>query len=209
MYEHQLANVAVFSVYIGRKWRGKWFEWTLLSTLSIGVRRKRQRFKYQVKLSFKTASGFLISEKRLMWILQSDRQMIRTWGLSRCAGDAFTFKFAFLIPSWDLYPEQPTLRTAVWIILTLRSTALQAQKRREYKGHASPAHATDVCILIQMYFNCCFIQMIVRVKELSLCVFCRIQSGSYLSTGWFTLILAMDMCKEIHIYGMINDTYCK
>lgn len=43
---------------------------------------------------------------------------------------------------------------------------------------------------------------------LSLCV-CRIQSGSYLSTGWFTLILAMDMCKEIHIYGMINDTYCK
>ncbi|KAI3374703.1 hypothetical protein L3Q82_021274 [Scortum barcoo] len=37
----------------------------------------------------------------------------------------------------------------------------------------------------------------------------KIQSGSYLSTGWFTLILAMDMCKEIHIYGMINDTYCK
>ncbi|KAM4604832.1 alpha-N-acetylgalactosaminide alpha-2,6-sialyltransferase 3 [Polymixia lowei] len=37
----------------------------------------------------------------------------------------------------------------------------------------------------------------------------RIQSGSYLSTGWFTLILAMDMCKEIHIYGMINNTYCK
>lgn len=51
--------------------------------------------------------------------------------------------------------------------------------------------------------------MVVRVKEMSLCVFCRIQSGSYLSTGWFTLILAMDMCKEIHIYGMINDTYCK
>ncbi|KAJ0012059.1 hypothetical protein NQD34_013034 [Periophthalmus magnuspinnatus] len=37
----------------------------------------------------------------------------------------------------------------------------------------------------------------------------RIQSGSYLSTGWFTLILAMDMCKEIHVYGMINHTYCK
>uniref|UniRef100_A0A673GRQ7 Alpha-N-acetylgalactosaminide alpha-2,6-sialyltransferase 3 n=1 Tax=Sinocyclocheilus rhinocerous TaxID=307959 RepID=A0A673GRQ7_9TELE len=37
----------------------------------------------------------------------------------------------------------------------------------------------------------------------------RIQSGSYLSTGWFTLILAMDMCKEIRVYGMINDTYCK
>uniref|UniRef100_A0A673GRT1 Uncharacterized protein n=1 Tax=Sinocyclocheilus rhinocerous TaxID=307959 RepID=A0A673GRT1_9TELE len=36
-----------------------------------------------------------------------------------------------------------------------------------------------------------------------------LKSGSYLSTGWFTLILAMDMCKEIRVYGMINDTYCK
>ncbi|XP_053105796.1 alpha-N-acetylgalactosaminide alpha-2,6-sialyltransferase 3 isoform X2 [Hemicordylus capensis] len=37
----------------------------------------------------------------------------------------------------------------------------------------------------------------------------RVQSGSYLSTGWFTLILAMDACYRIHVYGMINDTYCK
>ncbi|XP_006634827.1 alpha-N-acetylgalactosaminide alpha-2,6-sialyltransferase 3 [Lepisosteus oculatus] len=37
----------------------------------------------------------------------------------------------------------------------------------------------------------------------------RIQSGSYLSTGWFTLILAMDVCREIHVYGMINETYCR
>ncbi|XP_066480681.1 alpha-N-acetylgalactosaminide alpha-2,6-sialyltransferase 3 [Tiliqua scincoides] len=37
----------------------------------------------------------------------------------------------------------------------------------------------------------------------------RIQSGSYLSTGWFTLILAMDACCKIRVYGMINDTYCK
>ncbi|XP_026854167.2 alpha-N-acetylgalactosaminide alpha-2,6-sialyltransferase 3 isoform X1 [Electrophorus electricus] len=37
----------------------------------------------------------------------------------------------------------------------------------------------------------------------------RIQSGSYLSTGWFTLILAMDVCKEIRVYGMINNTYCR
>ncbi|XP_018590154.1 alpha-N-acetylgalactosaminide alpha-2,6-sialyltransferase 3 [Scleropages formosus] len=37
----------------------------------------------------------------------------------------------------------------------------------------------------------------------------RIQSGSYLSTGWFTLILAKDMCKEIRVYGMINNTYCR
>nr|XP_033773148.1 alpha-N-acetylgalactosaminide alpha-2,6-sialyltransferase 3 isoform X2 [Geotrypetes seraphini] len=37
----------------------------------------------------------------------------------------------------------------------------------------------------------------------------RIQSGSFLSTGWFTLILAMDACYGIHVFGMINDTYCK
>ncbi|XP_072505987.1 alpha-N-acetylgalactosaminide alpha-2,6-sialyltransferase 3 isoform X2 [Notamacropus eugenii] len=37
----------------------------------------------------------------------------------------------------------------------------------------------------------------------------RVQSGTYLSTGWFTLILAMDACYGIHVYGMINDTYCK
>ncbi|XP_007528182.2 alpha-N-acetylgalactosaminide alpha-2,6-sialyltransferase 3 isoform X2 [Erinaceus europaeus] len=37
----------------------------------------------------------------------------------------------------------------------------------------------------------------------------RVQSGSYLSTGWFTFILAMDACYSIHVYGMINDTYCK
>ncbi|XP_068958320.1 alpha-N-acetylgalactosaminide alpha-2,6-sialyltransferase 3 [Petaurus breviceps papuanus] len=37
----------------------------------------------------------------------------------------------------------------------------------------------------------------------------RVQSGTYLSTGWFTFILAMDACYGIHVYGMINDTYCK
>uniref|UniRef100_A0A4W3HU88 alpha-N-acetylneuraminyl-2,3-beta-galactosyl-1,3-N-acetylgalactosaminide6-alpha-sialyltransferase n=1 Tax=Callorhinchus milii TaxID=7868 RepID=A0A4W3HU88_CALMI len=36
----------------------------------------------------------------------------------------------------------------------------------------------------------------------------RVQSGSYLSTGWFTLVLAMDVCHKIHIYGMINATHC-
>ncbi|GCC38656.1 alpha-N-acetylgalactosaminide alpha-2,6-sialyltransferase 3 isoform X1 [Chiloscyllium punctatum] len=37
----------------------------------------------------------------------------------------------------------------------------------------------------------------------------RMQSGTYLSTGWFTLLLAMDVCQKIHIFGMINDTYCR
>ncbi|XP_069779039.1 alpha-N-acetylgalactosaminide alpha-2,6-sialyltransferase 3-like [Narcine bancroftii] len=36
----------------------------------------------------------------------------------------------------------------------------------------------------------------------------RVLSGSYLSTGWFTFILAMEACDTIHVYGMINDTYC-
>ncbi|XP_041064533.1 alpha-N-acetylgalactosaminide alpha-2,6-sialyltransferase 3 [Carcharodon carcharias] len=37
----------------------------------------------------------------------------------------------------------------------------------------------------------------------------RVLSGTYLSTGWFTLLLAMDVCHKIHIFGMINDTYCR
>ncbi|XP_067828920.1 alpha-N-acetylgalactosaminide alpha-2,6-sialyltransferase 3-like isoform X3 [Heptranchias perlo] len=37
----------------------------------------------------------------------------------------------------------------------------------------------------------------------------RVLSGSYLSTGWFTFILAMEACSTIHVYGMINDTYCR
>ncbi|XP_069795397.1 alpha-N-acetylgalactosaminide alpha-2,6-sialyltransferase 3 isoform X1 [Narcine bancroftii] len=36
----------------------------------------------------------------------------------------------------------------------------------------------------------------------------RVLSGTYLSTGWFTLVLAMEVCPKIHIFGMINDTYC-
>ncbi|XP_062920787.1 alpha-N-acetylgalactosaminide alpha-2,6-sialyltransferase 3 isoform X1 [Mobula hypostoma] len=36
----------------------------------------------------------------------------------------------------------------------------------------------------------------------------RLLSGTYLSTGWFTLVLAMEVCPKIHIFGMINDAYC-
>ncbi|XP_072346965.1 alpha-N-acetylgalactosaminide alpha-2,6-sialyltransferase 3-like isoform X2 [Scyliorhinus torazame] len=28
------------------------------------------------------------------------------------------------------------------------------------------------------------------------------------STGWFTIILGMEACSRIHVYGMINNTYC-
>ncbi|MGH0155543.1 UNVERIFIED_CONTAM: hypothetical protein FKN15_029808 [Acipenser sinensis] len=36
----------------------------------------------------------------------------------------------------------------------------------------------------------------------------RIKSGSFLSTGFFTMILALGMCDSIQVYGMINDNYC-
>ncbi|XP_071802052.1 alpha-N-acetylgalactosaminide alpha-2,6-sialyltransferase 3-like isoform X1 [Asterias amurensis] len=37
----------------------------------------------------------------------------------------------------------------------------------------------------------------------------RMKSGTHLSTGWFTMLLARNVCDEIHIYGMVNDQYCQ
>ncbi|XP_053939887.1 alpha-N-acetyl-neuraminyl-2,3-beta-galactosyl-1,3-N-acetyl-galactosaminide alpha-2,6-sialyltransferase [Cuculus canorus] len=37
----------------------------------------------------------------------------------------------------------------------------------------------------------------------------RIKSGSFLSTGWFTMILAMELCEQIHVFGMVSDSYCR
>ncbi|XP_054908539.1 alpha-N-acetyl-neuraminyl-2,3-beta-galactosyl-1,3-N-acetyl-galactosaminide alpha-2,6-sialyltransferase [Poeciliopsis prolifica] len=36
----------------------------------------------------------------------------------------------------------------------------------------------------------------------------RMKTGAFLSTGFFTMILAMDMCDRISVYGMIDDSYC-
>ncbi|XP_034048652.1 alpha-N-acetyl-neuraminyl-2,3-beta-galactosyl-1,3-N-acetyl-galactosaminide alpha-2,6-sialyltransferase [Thalassophryne amazonica] len=36
----------------------------------------------------------------------------------------------------------------------------------------------------------------------------RMKTGAFLSTGFFTVILAIDLCDSIHIYGMIDDEYC-
>ncbi|XP_015238227.1 PREDICTED: alpha-N-acetyl-neuraminyl-2,3-beta-galactosyl-1,3-N-acetyl-galactosaminide alpha-2,6-sialyltransferase isoform X1 [Cyprinodon variegatus] len=36
----------------------------------------------------------------------------------------------------------------------------------------------------------------------------RMKTGAYLSTGFFTMILAMEMCDSIDVYGMIEDNYC-
>ncbi|XP_043999876.1 alpha-N-acetyl-neuraminyl-2,3-beta-galactosyl-1,3-N-acetyl-galactosaminide alpha-2,6-sialyltransferase isoform X1 [Gambusia affinis] len=35
----------------------------------------------------------------------------------------------------------------------------------------------------------------------------RMKTGAFLSTGFFTMILAMDMCDRISVYGMIDDNY--
>lgn len=40
-------------------------------------------------------------------------------------------------------------------------------------------------------------------------VLCRMKSGSFLSTGWFTMILAMELCEEICVFGMVSDSYCR
>lgn len=34
------------------------------------------------------------------------------------------------------------------------------------------------------------------------------KTGAFLSTGFFTMILAIDMCDSIHVYGMVDDGYC-
>ncbi|XP_061867525.1 alpha-N-acetyl-neuraminyl-2,3-beta-galactosyl-1,3-N-acetyl-galactosaminide alpha-2,6-sialyltransferase isoform X1 [Colius striatus] len=36
----------------------------------------------------------------------------------------------------------------------------------------------------------------------------RMKSGSFLSTGWFTMILAMELCEQICVFGMVSDSYC-
>ncbi|OXB72148.1 UNVERIFIED_CONTAM: hypothetical protein H355_000865 [Colinus virginianus] len=37
----------------------------------------------------------------------------------------------------------------------------------------------------------------------------RVKSGSFLSTGWFTMILAMELCERICVFGMVSDSYCR
>uniref|UniRef100_A0A1A7WZS5 ST6 (Alpha-N-acetyl-neuraminyl-2,3-beta-galactosyl-1, 3)-N-acetylgalactosaminide alpha-2,6-sialyltransferase 4 n=2 Tax=Iconisemion striatum TaxID=60296 RepID=A0A1A7WZS5_9TELE len=37
----------------------------------------------------------------------------------------------------------------------------------------------------------------------------RMKTGAFLSTGFFTMILALDMCNSISVYGMIDNNYCR
>ncbi|XP_013862033.1 alpha-N-acetyl-neuraminyl-2,3-beta-galactosyl-1,3-N-acetyl-galactosaminide alpha-2,6-sialyltransferase [Austrofundulus limnaeus] len=36
----------------------------------------------------------------------------------------------------------------------------------------------------------------------------RMKTGAFLSTGFFTMILALEMCDSICVYGMIDNNYC-
>ncbi|XP_078685012.1 alpha-N-acetyl-neuraminyl-2,3-beta-galactosyl-1,3-N-acetyl-galactosaminide alpha-2,6-sialyltransferase-like isoform X2 [Branchiostoma floridae x Branchiostoma belcheri] len=37
----------------------------------------------------------------------------------------------------------------------------------------------------------------------------REKSGTWLSTGWWTIIVAMEICDVIKVYGMIPENYCR
>ncbi|XP_048876473.1 alpha-N-acetylgalactosaminide alpha-2,6-sialyltransferase 6 [Brienomyrus brachyistius] len=36
----------------------------------------------------------------------------------------------------------------------------------------------------------------------------RAKSRSWLSTGWFTMVIAIEICDSIHVYGMVPPNYC-
>ncbi|XP_005605862.1 alpha-N-acetylgalactosaminide alpha-2,6-sialyltransferase 6 isoform X2 [Equus asinus] len=36
----------------------------------------------------------------------------------------------------------------------------------------------------------------------------REKSHSWLSTGWFTMVIAVELCDHVHVYGMIPPDYC-
>nr|XP_023484737.1 alpha-N-acetylgalactosaminide alpha-2,6-sialyltransferase 6 isoform X4 [Equus caballus] len=37
----------------------------------------------------------------------------------------------------------------------------------------------------------------------------REKSHSWLSTGWFTMVIAVELCDHVHVYGMIPPDYCR
>ncbi|XP_032089399.1 alpha-N-acetylgalactosaminide alpha-2,6-sialyltransferase 6 [Thamnophis elegans] len=36
----------------------------------------------------------------------------------------------------------------------------------------------------------------------------RQTSRSWLSTGWFTMVIAVELCDKLHVYGMVPPSYC-
>ncbi|XP_016066504.1 PREDICTED: alpha-N-acetylgalactosaminide alpha-2,6-sialyltransferase 6 isoform X2 [Miniopterus natalensis] len=37
----------------------------------------------------------------------------------------------------------------------------------------------------------------------------REKSHSWLSTGWFTMVIAVELCDQVHVYGMVPPDYCR
>lgn len=35
------------------------------------------------------------------------------------------------------------------------------------------------------------------------------KTGAFLSTGFFTMIMAVEVCDSIRVYGMISDNHCR
>ncbi|XP_038054080.1 alpha-N-acetylgalactosaminide alpha-2,6-sialyltransferase 6-like [Patiria miniata] len=35
-----------------------------------------------------------------------------------------------------------------------------------------------------------------------------VKTRSWISTGWFAMMIAIDICREIHVYGMVPSDYC-
>ena len=35
------------------------------------------------------------------------------------------------------------------------------------------------------------------------------EANTWLSTGWFTMVAAMDICQEIVVYGMAHEDFCQ
>ena len=38
--------------------------------------------------------------------------------------------------------------------------------------------------------------------------FNRQKSQSWLSTGWFTMVIAIEICDNIQVYGMVPSSHC-
>lgn len=38
---------------------------------------------------------------------------------------------------------------------------------------------------------------------------CRRISNSWLSTGWFTMTIALELCDRINVYGMVAPDFCR
>ncbi|XP_062929660.1 alpha-N-acetylgalactosaminide alpha-2,6-sialyltransferase 6 [Mobula hypostoma] len=37
----------------------------------------------------------------------------------------------------------------------------------------------------------------------------RKKSHSWLSTGWFTMVIAIELCDSVHVYGMVPPSHCR